>query len=706
MAPIPAELKTALENRTVVPFVGAGLSLTIGRDIFPDWKGLVERFAQRLDVEAMAAEAAEVRRLIGERDLVAAAEAALRWLPKPRYLMELRLALDKMRPPQANLSAVDAVWRLRPDLVITTNFDRVLEWPFELPSSWPYQAPGIKPQVAHNDDPALLSRLEAGTAETDPLIWHLHGSIRRPDSIVLSTSDFSALYGGDDGKGKPDPKNENAQRVLTGIIARRPLLFIGFSLGDPFLLNQLRRLLSLTARNSPVSYLFARRGEKGAQDLLNEFQIQLVEFDDFGEPMLARLRELVEIANPNAARIDVSTVPAAFTPLVADLEARITGLVPEPTVVAKIFNACKPDGWAAFPPTGDGAMLLRAAMARLAGAPRQASGAYPLLVFVNALADVHSDHRAALGAWITSALDVLTQDADERKAVVAALPLPGTQPRLAPYVLVRILSIAGENAWSVQAWLFAASAQPLPLFEDERQYAPTESERLVADLLDGLASHDVPEQEAIIAFLLPRTLLREDIHRWRPAMELGTEPALGSTYAVTVRPLERTKAERARRFVEQQWTSLKGAKGALAFADLSKEDAPARPAAVWITPEVRGGAALVQRLRRWGISHAVLAGLGTLDTGAPGAGLFDSVLQAGVPVIVWVRDADALSEPDIRALVTAEPILELPRRLRERRGLEEERAEIGVANKVALLWDAAEYLPPDQDPENRAMSPI
>ena len=706
MAPIPADLQTALKERRVVPFVGAGLSLTLGQKIFPDWKGLLDRFAERLVAEAMAAEATELRRLIAASELVAAAEYALRYLPKPRYFEELRNAFNKTRPAQVNLSAVEAVWRMQPNAVITTNFERVLEWPFDTAPAWPYQAPGIKPEIAHNDDPALLSRLESDEAEGDPLIWHLHGSIRRPDSIVLSTTDFSLLYGADDGKGKPDPKNENALRVLTSVVARRPLLFVGFSLGDPFLLNQLRRLLALTAKNSPVSYLLVKKGEKDPTELLKEFQIQLVDFEDFGQPMLARLNELVAFANPSASRVDVSDVAQQLKPLVSDLESRIDGLVPEPETVAKLFNACKPDGFSAFPPSGDGAMLLRAAIARLASAPRQTSGRYPLLVFVNALAAASGTHRASLLAWIETALDSLARDAQDRQALRASLALPGSQRAAAPYVLVRILPTAGEKPWSVQAWLFCTQPQPVPLFDDERLYAPTESEQLVSDLLNGMATHDVDESEAIVAFLLPRALMREEIHRWRPAMELGSEPALGSTLAVTVRPLERTKAERARRFVHQQWQALKSSKGALEFADLSKEDSPAAPVAVWITPEIRGGTGLVQRLRRWGVSHAVLAGLGSLEGSAPGAVLFDSVLQAGVPVIMWVRDADALSEGDIRALVKANPLLDLPRRLRERRGLEEERSEVGFGSKVALLWDAADYLPPDQDPDNRAQSPV
>jgi vWA-MoxR associated protein C-terminal domain/SIR2-like domain len=706
MPPIPADLVTALRNRTVVPFVGAGLSLTLGRPVFPDWKALIERFAARLEKEAMAPQAAEVRRLAANSELVAAAEYALQYLPKPRYIEELRAAFFKTRPQQIDLSAIGAVWRMQPRVVITTNFESALEWPFEVPSAWPYQPPSARPLLAYNDDESLLREIAAGIPAEAPLIWHLHGSILRPDTIVLTTSDFERLYGPEKGAGGPEARNEYALRVLTDLIATHPMLFVGFSLGDPFLLKQLRRMLALTKRNSPVSYLLVHKGEKNADALLKDFQIQLVEFEDFGQPMLARLNELVVEANPGAEHLDVANVAAELIPLVADLETRLTGLVPEPEVTAPAYNACRPTGWPPFPPAGDGAMLLRTAVARLAAAPRQGSGAYPLLSFVATIAAQSTSHAAILDAWVSGAVDALGRSAPERARLRATLVEPGTAPAQDPYVLVRILEIVDAKSWSVQAWLFTSTTdQPQALFENERSYAPTESERLVSDLLSELSSRAVDENQAIVAFLLPRGLLNQEIDRWRPALELSQEPTLGSVYAVTVRPLERTQAARARQYVQRQWNSLKDvAPNPLQFANLESEDAPAPPAAVWITPDVPGGPGLIQRLRRWGITHAVLTGPPGASPGGMAA-LFDNVLQAGVPVVVWIREPAGLSADDVRDLVKGPPLLDLPHRLRATRGREEERNESGLGSRLALLWDAADYTPPDHDPENRAVSP-
>ena len=324
-------------------------------------------------------------------------------------------------------------------------------------------------------------------------------------------------------------------------------------------------------------------------------------------------------------------------------------------------------------------------------------------MFIAATGDEHDAHRAALRAWIESAINVLAHDDSDRDRLRNTLALPDKAPSQPPYVLVRVLSVAGEKPWSVQAWLFKGAISPTPLFDDEGSYASAESERLVADLLDAMARHDVSADDALVAFLLPRSLLREEIHRWRPTGPFGAEPALGATYAVTIRSLERSREDRFRKAAAAQWRSLQSAQGALQFVDLANNAAPSGPAAVRITPAVRGGTGLVQRLRRWGISHAVVAN----ESGAgPYASLIDNVLQAGVPVILLVRNADTLSDDDSRELeqlITENPLLELPRRLRERRSQEEERAEDGLGCRVALLWEVADYLPPDQDRDNRAI---
>src|SRR4051812_3400966 len=109
----PQSLLDTARNRTLVPFVGAGVSVRAAIGLpadqqFPDWTGLISRLADRLEKEKGAAEAQLVR---DERDTMVAAQIAVDRLGRASFLNEMELAFDRSRPPNAALSAVEAIWR-------------------------------------------------------------------------------------------------------------------------------------------------------------------------------------------------------------------------------------------------------------------------------------------------------------------------------------------------------------------------------------------------------------------------------------------------------------------------------------------------------------------------------------------------------------------------------------------------------------------
>src|SRR5262245_31030879 len=142
----PQSLVDAIRDRTLVPFVGAGLSVGAVHGLtpdkqFPDWNGLIRRLAGRLRDEQKAAAADQVEADLP--DTMAAAQRAVDNLGRRLFLDEMERAFGRARPPVgANLSAVQAVWRLQPRFVITTNYDLVLEWPWDR----------AEIQRIHNDD--------------------------------------------------------------------------------------------------------------------------------------------------------------------------------------------------------------------------------------------------------------------------------------------------------------------------------------------------------------------------------------------------------------------------------------------------------------------------------------------------------------------------------------------------------------------------
>ena len=172
----PQSLIDAVRNRLLVPFVGAGLSVSVG-PFFPTWRGLIERLATRLVNEALPAKADAVRAHLAAQRFAEAAELAFDVLTPGRFNPEMVSAFDIAMPSDANLTTVAALWRLQPGLVITTNYDDVLRWPV-LNSRRPYSSPGTVPRLAHNDDPDFLREMTTPAAGDQPTIWHLHGSVK------------------------------------------------------------------------------------------------------------------------------------------------------------------------------------------------------------------------------------------------------------------------------------------------------------------------------------------------------------------------------------------------------------------------------------------------------------------------------------------------------------------------------------------------
>lgn len=82
---IPSQLKNALQNGLAIPFVGAGVSMSVrnktdGTPLFPSWKTLLEQAAIRLEAEGKQDEANIVKGFVKTNRLLDAAKEAKRAL--------------------------------------------------------------------------------------------------------------------------------------------------------------------------------------------------------------------------------------------------------------------------------------------------------------------------------------------------------------------------------------------------------------------------------------------------------------------------------------------------------------------------------------------------------------------------------------------------------------------------------------------------
>src|SRR5262249_45609641 len=139
---LPRTLRESVAGKRLVPFVGAGVSISVrrkdGASAFPTWPELLRRGASELRDD-------------GQPEVASAVEsnAALLAMPNARGMnsmelggmirgnlngerwgkfLENNLDPDSESIDDASLELPKEIWNLANNFVITTNFDRVLNW--------------------------------------------------------------------------------------------------------------------------------------------------------------------------------------------------------------------------------------------------------------------------------------------------------------------------------------------------------------------------------------------------------------------------------------------------------------------------------------------------------------------------------------------------------------------------------------------------
>lgn len=229
---IPDSLLQSIRERKIIPFVGAGLSASIkdqkGKQLFPTWKELLLQAADLLVGEGKNQKADLVRSMVGNDMLVEAAGAADQGLGRRAWLAFLKGTFDRVYgdADPSSLGLLLQVWTLGSNLVMTTNYDRSLQW--ACPDQADFRVWDIEAKAE------LLGAIRDGQASR-PTVWHLHGQIDNVSNIIVKKTEYNSLYGG---TAKGNPSYKAALDALKTLLKSHSFLFLGFSLKDEAFLKQ------------------------------------------------------------------------------------------------------------------------------------------------------------------------------------------------------------------------------------------------------------------------------------------------------------------------------------------------------------------------------------------------------------------------------------------------------------------------------------
>ena len=316
---IPDTLRQRLREGKVIPFVGAGVSMSVrergtGKSLFPSWREMLEKAARRLEAEGGDVHAGLVRNFLSLKppSYLEAARYAHEGMGASVWYDFLREQLNKSPEGAApeSLELAKDIWSLGSRLVITTNFDRVLEWASSEPGG---------PAAWDIDAPAELAELLRRGLST-PTVWHLHGQIHNATKIILTPVSFSRLY--PDGKqGETESPYRAALQTLRTLLVSHSFLFIGLSLDDVFFRRQLDDINQIYAGAGGPHYVLMRETDV-ALGLKDEKSVKAITFSDFGEPLLRLMRELGEVARERPEPAALPKPEEKSVTLVADYDPR------------------------------------------------------------------------------------------------------------------------------------------------------------------------------------------------------------------------------------------------------------------------------------------------------------------------------------------------------------------------------------------------
>lgn len=190
-------LSSACIAGTVVPFLGAGISMSAGS---PNWAGLVRALTEAVDRQFSDQE---------KRDLAGKSTLDQAEILKDLYESEdsFNSAVVKLVDVKSYGLAPTLIANLPLDQAITLNYDRL----FEIASNDAQQPCAVIPPRAESDD-----------SEASRWLLKLHGNADDPSSIVLTRTDYLGFDAN---------RNVLAALVKASLVTKR-LVFIGFGLGD------------------------------------------------------------------------------------------------------------------------------------------------------------------------------------------------------------------------------------------------------------------------------------------------------------------------------------------------------------------------------------------------------------------------------------------------------------------------------------------
>lgn len=296
---LPQRLKDAARNGTLVPFIGAGISqqAETSPPAFPTWSQFLGELADLAKEEGRitADEKEQITQLVFRGKFLMAAQAIKSVVNKD--VLETYIQ-TRFSPPDAKPADIHKkIFRLEPSLILTTNYDRLLEDAY----ASVYQK--TCESLTYNHASQVQRFLQSNHSWQDrPVVFKLHGSASFPAETILAELDYRRLVYQESGY----------RNVLSAIFLTRVVLMLGFSFSDPELSSLIEALRDSLKYGTSPDYIVLPKDEKGSVEktrLRDDFGLQVIEYEETpGHPELGQLVDyLVSLKEANTTALGTTS---------------------------------------------------------------------------------------------------------------------------------------------------------------------------------------------------------------------------------------------------------------------------------------------------------------------------------------------------------------------------------------------------------------
>jgi isopentenyldiphosphate isomerase len=272
--PYPQQLIDDLQNGSVIPFIGSGLSSASG---MVGWDAITSKIAGELKKRGLGDLSGGL--LPGKRYFLDVAEIYnIAYRNKYPLSRILKNHFDGDFSPN---ELHDIVLRFNFDIILTTNFDRLIE----------------KALDHHKMSFNLVcedGHLKYFDEKTKTQVVKIHGTIENPESMVFSLSTYDDYA----------QKRSLIYTFLTGLFATKTILFIGFGLRDPNVEKLLKKLQGDRGDSFRDHYALVFEPDRDTVGRLSDVGIRCVTASgsDIQQATKGALETIFELGSATASR--------------------------------------------------------------------------------------------------------------------------------------------------------------------------------------------------------------------------------------------------------------------------------------------------------------------------------------------------------------------------------------------------------------------